>query len=208
MTPKGTRTRARRGEGDRLRVEILDAAEELLRREGDQDAVSIRAIASSVGCTAPSIYRHFHDKSELMFAVCQRHFDQLQAEMAERIGTLTDPLDVLRAIGEAYLEFGLAHPEQYRIMFMIPGSVPEGDGFLDQVLGEDTTFGLLVRAISDAIDAGLIAADDPFMLAVEFWTMAHGVTSIAVAGSTYFPYPDPRLVFDRLTEKALRALAP
>lgn len=208
MSADVRRSRARRGEGERLRGEILDATETLLRREGDRDAVSIRAIADAVGCTAPSIYRHFEDKTALIFAVCDRHFDHLQAEMASRIGADSDPVSVLRQIGHAYLEFGLAHPEQYRIMFMTRGGGTAGGDYASDVLGDGTSFGLLSRAVEAAMEAGAIRRDDPFQVAVDLWTMAHGVTSIAVTANPFFPYPDPRDELDRLMDMTLRALAP
>lgn len=202
------RARAPRGEGERLRDEILDATEALLVREGNQDAVSIRAIADAVGCTAPSIYRHFEDKTALMFAVCDRHFDQLQAETAARLGTDADPIAVLREIGHAYLEFGITRPEQYRIMFMTRSSVDTAGDYVSEVLGPGSTFGLLSAAVGAAMDAGAIRRDDPFRVAVDLWTVAHGVTSMAVTGTQFFPYPDPREELDRLMDMTLRALAP
>ena len=72
--PPSRRRRARRGQGERLREEILAAAERLLIRTGDMEQVSIRAVADEVGVTPPSIYLHFADKLELIFAVCERHF--------------------------------------------------------------------------------------------------------------------------------------
>ena len=65
------RVRARRGEGDKLREEILVAVSDLLDETNDESAVSIRAIADRVGVTPPSIYRHFEDK-EAMLARCAR----------------------------------------------------------------------------------------------------------------------------------------
>ena len=50
-----TRSRARRGEGDLLREEILLAATRLLIETGNEDAMSIRAIADAVGVSPPSI---------------------------------------------------------------------------------------------------------------------------------------------------------
>jgi hypothetical protein len=44
-----TRVRARRGEGERLREEILAAASRLLVERGSEDAVSVRAIADAIG---------------------------------------------------------------------------------------------------------------------------------------------------------------
>src|SRR2546430_11150526 len=68
------RGRARRGEGELLRGEILDAADELLRATGSEAAVSIDAVAKAVGCTPPAIYLHFADKRSLIREVCERHF--------------------------------------------------------------------------------------------------------------------------------------
>ena len=56
------RVRAKRGDGERLRFEILDAVDTLLARGSKDDAVSIRAVADMVGCTPPAIYLHFFDK--------------------------------------------------------------------------------------------------------------------------------------------------
>jgi len=69
-TGVGRRRRAPRGQGRKLREEILAAAERLLRETGDQEAVSIRAVADAVGVTPPSIYLHFADKTDLIFAIC------------------------------------------------------------------------------------------------------------------------------------------
>ena len=120
------RARARRGEGPRLREEILAAATRLLAETGDEEAVSIRAVAEAVGVTPPSIYLHFADKTELIFAVCEEQFRQLDAEMAAAAAGVADPLEALRRRGQAYVRFGLRNAEAYRVLFMFKDHVPEG----------------------------------------------------------------------------------
>ena len=120
------RARARRGEGPRLREEILAAATRLLVETGDEEAVSIRAVAEAVGVTPPSIYLHFADKTELIFAVCEEQFRQLDAEMAGAEAGAADPLEALRRRGQAYVRFGLGNAEHYRVLFMYKDHVPEG----------------------------------------------------------------------------------
>ena len=97
------RPRARRGEGDRLRAEILAAAGRLLAERGDENAVSIRMIADAVGVTPPSIYLHFPDKDTLIEAVCEERFkafdDALEAAAA---AAPDDHLEAMRARGRAY----------------------------------------------------------------------------------------------------------
>src|SRR3954462_12451882 len=107
MTPATRRARARRGEGERLRDEILAAAERLLIRTGDQEAVSIRAIAEAAGVTPPSIYLHFADKTQLLTAVCSARFAEFDRYLEEAASGVDDPLDALWARGRAYVRFGL-----------------------------------------------------------------------------------------------------
>src|ERR687893_1922283 len=98
MTP-ATRRRAKRGQGELLRADILAAAERLLIQTGDEGAVSIRAIADAAGVTPPSIYLHFADKTELLAAVCEVRFQDFDRYLEEATIGIDDPLDALRARG-------------------------------------------------------------------------------------------------------------
>ena len=68
------RRRNPRGQGDRLREEIITAASELIAESGDADRLSLRAVAKRIGIAAPSIYRHFPDAEHLKMAVVERNF--------------------------------------------------------------------------------------------------------------------------------------
>ena len=82
------RHRARRGQGEALRGEILAAARELLAETGNQEAVSVRAVAERVGITTPSIYLHFKDKDDLLDAVCAEVFGALAVAMEEALSLI------------------------------------------------------------------------------------------------------------------------
>jgi AcrR family transcriptional regulator len=186
MTPATKRARARRGEGELLRAEILAAAERLLIQTGDQGAVSVRAIADAAGVTPPSIYLHFADKSELLMAVCEARFTDFLRFLDGAIAGIDDPLEALWAMGRAYVRFGLDNPEHYRIMFMtrpLSEEVP-----LDRLPGM-TTFGRLVESVARCMDAGAIAAGDAFLVSTNLWTAVHGITSLLIARPD-FPWPD------------------
>ena len=72
-----SRTRARRGEGHRLREELVAAASDLLGELGDPNQLSMRAVAAAAGVTPPSIYLHFADKTALLDEVCCAYFEKL-----------------------------------------------------------------------------------------------------------------------------------
>lgn len=177
--PAGRRPRARRGEGDRLREEILDATSQLLLATGDHEAVNIRSVAKAVGVTPPSIYLHFSDKAELIKAVCGRHFGLLDACVSEAVAGTDDPSEQLRLRGKAYVRFGLEHPEHYRILFM---SKQEACGEPpDEELKAASGFAALVDNVVRAAGSGAIVAPDPLLVATGLWTLVHGITSLAIS---------------------------
>jgi AcrR family transcriptional regulator len=145
-TATGRRPRLPKGEGRQLRAEILAATEAMLLETGSVRAVSIRAVAEAVGVTPPSIYRHFADKNDLIFAVCARHFTALEDHIRRACEGIDDPVDALVALGRAYIEFGVANPEPYRIMFMTrPDAAPEQ--YKGQVLAESAAFDHLMTCV-------------------------------------------------------------
>jgi AcrR family transcriptional regulator len=180
IPPAGTatRTRAKRGEGDKLRAEILDEAEKLLLETGSQDAVSIRAIAERCEVSPPAIYLHFADKEALFLEVCSRRFRELDAYIERAGRDAADPLDELRVRGMAYVNFGLEHPEAYRLLMMgrregdinDPGMEAGRDAFLH-----------LVESVERAVKAGVLGDADPYRASLVLWAGIHGLASLVIS---------------------------
>jgi AcrR family transcriptional regulator len=202
------RTRSRRGQGEQLREEILGAAERMLIETNDESALSIRAIAAAVGVTPPSIYLHFADRNDLVFAVCERQAEQVDQVMEEAATAGTDAWDRIRLRGLAYLRWGLANPEHYRILMMSrPESTPER--FVATRLA-DTSGGLgaVCEDIGLAAAAGLIApVDDPAKEAELFWMVIHGMVSMLIAKPGYCLGPAEEL-YEAMFDLVYRGLAP
>lgn len=205
-TARQPRARARRGDGERLRAEILAATERLLIQTGDQEAVSIRAIADAVGVTPPSIYLHFADKTELLAAVCELRFAELDRCMEEAAASVDDPLEALWARGRAYVSFGVDNPEHYRILFMTRPAARAVAGELDRLPGL-TAFGHLVEEVARCMEGGALTIADPFLVATGLWTGVHGITSLLIARPD-FPWPDVDALLDHLLAVYQRGLSP
>jgi len=178
--PATHRKRARKGEGDKLRTEILDAAERLLGEKGSPDYVSMRAIATAVGVSAPAIYMHFDDKDELFFECCSRRFHELAELMAEAAESHDDPVAKIRAIGRAYIDFGLTRPEHYEVMML--GPIPDkAVGDPEDVPGARALV-LAAEIVAGGIESGVFRGDlDPFATAVALWASVHGVVIVLLA---------------------------
>ncbi len=193
QTPR--RVRSRRGHGGGLRDEILDVAEVLLFETADADSVAIRAIGQRVGVTAPSIYRHFPDKDELIRAVCVRGFERLSVLFEARLAGVSDPIERIHVLARAYADFALGNPAQYRVLLMSPhiahhdaDHVPSFDDRGESMSG----LVRLVEAVESAMELGCLTRQDPWMLALMLWTTLHGIVSLRIAEPD-LPWPPVEL---------------
>jgi AcrR family transcriptional regulator len=200
------RARSPRGQGEQLRDEILAAAERILIETNDQSALSIRAIATAVGVTPPSIYLHFADRNDLVFEVCERHAEQLEQAMADAAEGVEDPWERIRRRGYAYLRWGLANPEHYRILMMSrPDQTP--DRFVDERLADTAGLVPVADDVAAAIAGERVAFhDDPLEITKVLWMMIHGVVSLVISKPD-FPFGSVDEVYERLFEMVHRGLA-
>lgn len=112
------------------KVDLVDAARTLLIEQG-LSAVTVRAVAASLGMTAPAMYRYYESRETLLEDVIDRVYDELawvleQARESERNGTLTARFLVT---ARAFRDWALTHREEFGLLFgaPIPGVNREGD---------------------------------------------------------------------------------
>lgn len=201
------RRRNARGDGQRLRPEILAAAAAILDETGNEQAVTLRAVARRVGIAAPSIYPHFADAQAILQAVVVEAFASLKDELDEAARAAgPDPVDRLEAICACYLDYAASQPERYRVMFgglWNASRAVEAEALTTQDaadIGQDV-LAVLVDTMAQAAKAGQSSTDDPFADAVAVWLAMHGLAQQRVA-SRLFPFPKD--IVDRLVRPLLR----
>lgn len=86
------------------RAEIAARAFEVIRARGVHKT-SMSDIASALGMKRPTLYWYFNDLSEVFEAVVDENRDRLEAFVLARIGDLEHPIDVLRALVRAHMDF-------------------------------------------------------------------------------------------------------
>src|SRR5215471_1856492 len=116
-------------EKQELRQEILDAARDLFVRQGFEN-VSMRKIAEKIEYSPTTIYLYFKDKADLLDCICEETFARLIRKQTILDQTVADPIERLRRGLRGYIEFGLKHPNHYRVTFMMvrPAEGPEPGG--------------------------------------------------------------------------------
>jgi AcrR family transcriptional regulator len=176
MEAQAKRIQNARGEGERLRQEILEAATRILEEAGREDALSLRGVAREVGISAPSVYLHFKDKTELVSTVLEAAYRTLAAAMAQAGREAAEagigPWGQIRAATAAYRRFAVDKPRRYRLMFSLeyePQRRPASDEPLSTVLGSWTdAVGRYLAATQPELRA------DAEVLGIHLWTALHG----------------------------------
>jgi AcrR family transcriptional regulator len=195
VTRQPARKPNRRGEGSKLRADILAAAAALLEETGSEQSVTLREIARRVGIAAPSIYEHFPGREAIVYAVIDDVFSQFRAAIQRAQDGQSDPPGRLRAGCAAYLRFASQHPGQYRVLFgrrQHLGGRPPG-----RTATWDQAFNLLVAAVRDCASAGQAATDDPRGDAITIWAALHGYATLRASLPT-FGWPARQAALDRI----------
>jgi AcrR family transcriptional regulator len=190
----------RRGEGGRLREDLITAAVEMVEAS-DGEQVTLRSIARRVGIAATSVYLHFPDVDHLLAAVMQRGFDQLSVATTKAARGASGPVDELRRRCRAYCRFALGHPRLYQVMFQdnLLAALPDDPA--------DTpgrrSFENLVKAVRGCLETGAAPPhDDPFRLASLIWTAEHGIVLARISRPS-FPWAPLDDLVDEMIDRMM-----
>ena len=174
---KPRRQRNPRGQGDRLRGEIIGAASRLLAGAGSPP-LTLRAVGREAGLAATSVYLHFANVESLALAVAEQRFGELaklQDSVRDEAATAAERL---RAECLAYCEFGLSNPGHYQVMFAHP--LPPGEYRTVQDMPGYATVQQLIDAVAEC--AGRPAADpEALRTGLLLWQQLHGIVSLRIA---------------------------
>lgn len=202
---------ADRIERERLakRARILDAARELFIDRG-VEAVTLRQIAQRIEYSTTAIYVQFKDKQDLVEQMVREDFAAFAAALAA-VANRADPVDRLRALCNAYVEFALTMPRHYQLLFMTPpthkrGHPPRSPEPRDGIEG----YHLLLRTVSEAMQAGRFRQryTDAAAIAQALWANVHGLVSLLIVTGevTAFHWRSPAELVDLSMDSIMRAL--
>ncbi|MEU4549448.1 TetR/AcrR family transcriptional regulator [Nonomuraea dietziae] len=181
-TDRQARGRNRRGQGERLRKDIIEAATRLLDELGDDEALSMRAVAREVGSAATSVYLHFADRDALVLAVLSRCHDQLTRAVDDAEAASDDPVAQLRARTLVLGAWAYQHPGLYKVLHESTLN-QRADMPFKQHLADRTT-----AAVQRCMDAGLAPVDEAAIVALDLRAAVHGAVSMRL-NQTDRPWP-------------------
>jgi AcrR family transcriptional regulator len=167
----------------------IAAALRLLQREGPR-ALTLRRVAAAVGVSPAAPYRHFASKQELLAAIAAAGFAELADAMARAAaGAGRDVGERSLRQGIAYVNFAVAHPGLFRVMFGPEVSVCKGHPGVPEAGAR--AFLELLQTVRVAQAAGWMRAGNPEDLATSAWALIHGLAGLVVDG--WIP-DDPQII--------------
>ncbi|WP_329264205.1 TetR/AcrR family transcriptional regulator [Streptomyces sp. NBC_01478] len=100
--------------------EIVEAAQHHLTEHGPA-ALSLRAVARSLGMTVQALYHYFPSRDALVTALVTKAYDDLADAVQAAVDTPDDPgLPRLVVAAEGYRRWGIANPERFQLLYGTP----------------------------------------------------------------------------------------
>jgi AcrR family transcriptional regulator len=155
--------------------ELIRATAMKMFLEDGYAKTSIRSIAEAIEYSPGTIYLYFKDKDELLYEVQAEAYGRL-FDVFKQEATSTDPLEKLRQVGRAYINFGLNNPELYDLMFIISSPMNVDEAIHKANGGNCLNF--LVSCLQDCIDKKLLRLTDAQEATLLIWSTAHGLISL------------------------------
>ncbi|MES2833751.1 MAG: TetR/AcrR family transcriptional regulator [Pseudomonadota bacterium] len=178
-------TRKPKGEGHARRAEILTAAERIFVELGYEGA-TIRKIADAVGLSSTALYMHFPDKGAILHEICRNAFERLREGQDEIIAADTPPETRLRRVLEAYIDFGFANPNAYRLIYLTRPDEAQHAQSAAQEVGIEL-FRAFEVVVEEAEAKGRLRSG-AHVTARALWAGVHGVVSLMIT-KPYFDWP-------------------
>lgn len=162
-----------------LRQALIDQALRTIDKDG-AESLTLRAVGEALGVSRTALYRHFSSKQALLAAVAREGFRTLRLTLGEAWDRHGHGGAGFEAMAGAYLQFAVAHPSHYRVMF----------GRFDEAVACDPDYDVEARAafqtLADALVEqqrdGDVRPDDPVLQARFVWSVTHGIAMLVING--------------------------
>ncbi|MFY8208863.1 MAG: TetR-like C-terminal domain-containing protein, partial [Caulobacter sp.] len=136
----------------------------------------------------PALYAYFATKDDIAAELCVRAFAILGERMeAARVDYVPTAENFERCL-RVYIDFGLDHPDAYRVAFMleksVDGSFLEKTGGRPMIAGKEV-FAVFAQMVGEFHARGETVSDDPEAATQSLWAGLHGLVSLLIARSEF-----------------------
>ena len=186
-TPRKSARKAK-GDGHLRRAEILEAAERIFVANGYEGA-TIRKIADEVGVSSTALYMHFQDKGCILLEICERTLRLLYERNSEIAAKPLDPVVRVQMMLEAYMRWGMEHPNAYELVYSGRPQVPADPWPEDTNNLSTQCYEVFRNVVREIAAAGRLRVGTAESAAQSLWMSCHGVVAL-LASRPAFAWAD------------------
>ena len=195
-----------------IREKILENALDIIAGKG-LDGLTMRNLAAQTQMTAPNLYNFFSNKDEIYIHTIIRGFEMLYADLKTAFDTHEDATTRVRAMIDAYMDFGIKLPRYYDVMFTRPtpkyhdyvGTPLEKISEIEYRISMDVA-GLALQAASAAMGG---VADDEMLLhqLIQIWSLMHGMITLNNSHVMDYVTASADLVYKKIIDEVMANLS-
>src|SRR5213596_4293112 len=174
---------------------VVQATIRLLAEQGPS-AIKARTVASASGLSTMAVYHHFGGIAELILAVVDQGFKELDRAFSQ-VPVTADPLADLFAMALTTRQVARENPHLYDLMFGLSTRratyrpLPDSDVRLS---GRSLAFHgaslPLAEACARLVSSGRVRQQEPQAAAAQLWSFVHGCVSLELA-EHFVEFDDP-----------------
>lgn len=160
-----------------LRAALLAGAGDLLEEKGAAQ-LSLREAARRAGVSQTAPYRHFSSKEALMAALAAKAYQDLAQGLTAACQAAGDAAGRLHALGGAYVDYAVANPQQFRLIFGPEIAIMEQ--WEDTKSASDEVHNIIENTVQDYLDARRIRLKTPQVPVASAWSLIHGLAMLMI----------------------------
>jgi len=188
-----------------LRKALIEAAEAELAEKG-VEGFTLRGCAKRAGVSHAAPAHHFKDANALLTALAVVAAQRLHDSMERRhAGAEQTPRAQFIASGVGYVEFALANPALFRLMFS--SDRPDASD-ADLHKQSSAAFMVLVDDVSALTGGNPMASDAGQLTIAAAWSLVHGIAYLLIANRIGFLRPMLERDFEATIIGLIERIAP
>ncbi|MFO8112796.1 MAG: TetR/AcrR family transcriptional regulator [Desulfosalsimonadaceae bacterium] len=198
---------------DALRERILNSALEIIAGVG-MEGLTMRKLASKLHMTAPNLYNYFSSKDEIYISIVIRGFEMLHAAIKATHDQNTGSAVRIRAMIDAYMHFGMNHPQYYDIMFNRPTPKHEDYVGTPHEALSAVEYRISMEIAEMAIDTAASLFNDTAdseavqRRVVEIWSLMHGMITLSHSRVVQYVINPAERVYETIIDEYVKKLLP
>lgn len=177
------------------REAVLNAALDIIRW-GGMEALTVRSLASKLGCSVAPVFELFKNMDEIKSAAIEKIKEIYSSFVVEG---LKNPIP-FKGVGTAYIRFAVEEPNFFKLLFMCDN----GNFNMNNVLsGVDENY---VTIFNSIVKSYGLTYEDSQRLYLHMWIYTHGIAVLFVTGTCSFTPDEIEKMISEACQSLIKAM--